>query len=221
MGTRRLFFAFWPQPAQQAALADAVRHAAESSGGQAVPVENLHVTLVFVGAVPESHLAQVESMGATVVQRVGPEPAVVVLDVLDYWEKPRVVCFTTEQAPSAQASRIADLLQGRLTAAGFTPDPRPWRPHVTLVRKASRGSSMSTADSLEWTFREFALVESQTTPAGSIYRCRSRFAWLVLGLLILAGSLGSTDARSWSHQAGHADDFGLAGEARSAELTTA
>jgi len=173
---RRLFFAFWPDPPQQAALAEATRRVVERSGGQGVPPENLHITLAFLGSVPESEIVRVETIAAKVAQDVSPGPALVALDVLDYWKKPRVVCLTTQQPANAQASRIADLLTERFTAAGFAPDPRPFRPHVTLARKASHGS-MDTLQPLLWTFREFSLIESQTGPSGSVYRCRARFTF--------------------------------------------
>jgi 2'-5' RNA ligase len=175
---RRLFFAFWPDPSQQAALAEATRGVVERSGGQRVPPENLHITLVFVGSVPESEIVRVESIAANVAQAVGPAPALVALDFLDYWKKPRVVCLTTQQSADAQASRIADLLTNRLTTAGFAPDIRPFRPHVTLARKASHGS-MDTLQPLLWTFREFSLIGSQTGPSGSVYSCRARFTFSV------------------------------------------
>jgi len=173
---RRLFFAFWPDPPQQAALAEATRRVVERSGGQGVPPENLHITLVFLGSVPESDIVRVESIAAKVAQDVSLAPALIALDVLDYWKKPRVVCLTTQQPANAQALRIADLLGERLATAGFAPDPQPFRPHVTLARKASRGS-MDTPQPLQWTFREFSLIESQTGPSGSVYRCRARFTF--------------------------------------------
>ena len=64
----RLFFAFWPEPFQQVALAEATRGVAERSGGQPVPPENLHVTLVFLGSVPESNIDRVESIATKVAQ---------------------------------------------------------------------------------------------------------------------------------------------------------
>lgn len=175
MRTHRLFFALWPDPAQQVALAEATRSAVERSGGQAVPPENLHITLVFVGSVPESDIERVEVIAAKVAADVGSEPALVALDALDYWKKPRIVCLTAAQAASAQSSRVAEILRERLTADGFAPDPKPFRPHVTLARKVSRGASMRELPPVLWSFREFALIESQTGPAGSVYRCRSRF----------------------------------------------
>lgn len=148
----------------------------ERCGGQGVPTENLHVTLVFLGSVPEHEIVRVERIAATVAQDVSPGPAMVALDMIDYWKKPRVLCVTTQQPADARASRITDLLTERLTTAGFAPDPRPFRPHVTLARKASR-SSLDTLQPILWTFREFSLIQSQTGPPGSVYHCRARFAF--------------------------------------------
>lgn len=174
MQTRRLFFALWPDPAQQAALAEATRGVVERSGGQAVPPDNLHITLVFVGSVPESEIDRIESIATNVAKDVGTEPALVALDTLEHWKKPRIVCLTTQQPANAQATRIAEVLGERLTAAGFAPDRKPFRPHVTLARKVSRGS-MQTLPPWRWSFGEFALIESHNGPAGSVYRCRARF----------------------------------------------
>jgi RNA 2',3'-cyclic 3'-phosphodiesterase len=206
METRRLFFALWPQPAQQAALVQATLGAIEWLGGTRVPPENLHITLVFVGSVPGADIARLQSIAGAVAADVGSGDVNVTLEALEYWKHPRVVCLTTGRSAVARASRIAELLRDRLTAAGFAPDPRPWRPHVTLARKVTPAGSMGTVQPVEWTFREFALVESQTGPTGSIYCCRSRFAWLIPLLVMLAVSLGSTAVRSASQQGGHADD---------------
>jgi len=175
MQTRRLFFALWPDPAQQAALAQATRGVVERSGGHAVPPENLHVTLVFVGSVPDPDINRIERIAAMVANDVGPEPALITLDTFEHWKKPRIVCLTSERLPSAQAARIAEMLAERLSAAGFAPDRKPWRPHVTVARKVLRGA-MQNPERWEWSFREFALIDSHTGPAGSVYRCRARFA---------------------------------------------
>ena len=192
---RRLFFAFWPTPPQQAALAEATRHVVERSGGQVVPPENLHITLVFLGSVPESDIVRVESMAAKVAQEVSPGPALIALDMLDYWKKPRVLCLTTQQPANAQALRNVDLLTERLTTAGFAIDLRPFRPHVTLARIASRGS-MDTLQPLLRTFRDFSLIVSQTGPSGAVYHCRARFTFSSVGPRETAKETGSTDARS-------------------------
>ena len=173
--SKRLFFALWPEPAQQATLAEAARNVVERSGGHAVPAENLHITLVFLGSVPEPDIDSVERIAEKVAGEVGQAPVSVALDVFEHWQKPRIICLTTQQPASAATSRIAELLLERLTAAGFSPDIRPFRPHVTVARKVSRGGTTSMLPPLRWAFDEFALVESQTGPAGAVYRCRRRF----------------------------------------------
>jgi 2'-5' RNA ligase len=175
MQTCRLFFALWPEPAQQVALSQATRHEVERSGGQAVPPQNFHITLVFIGSVPQSDVDRIVRIASRVAEEVGPEPAEISLDLFEHWKKPRIVCLTTQLPASDRASRIAELLRNGLTAAGLTPDPRPLRPHITLARKVSRGGTLEMIPPVHWTFREFALIESQTGPAGSVYRCRARF----------------------------------------------
>ncbi len=75
MQTCRLFFALWPEPAQQVALSQATRHEVERSGGQAVPPQNFHITLVFIGSVPQSDVDRIGSIASQVAEEVGPEPA--------------------------------------------------------------------------------------------------------------------------------------------------
>ncbi|MGH8481243.1 MAG: 2'-5' RNA ligase family protein, partial [Nevskiaceae bacterium] len=51
--TRRLFFALWPDPALQAAIATAARGVARQRaiGGREIPAERIHLTLLFLGDV--------------------------------------------------------------------------------------------------------------------------------------------------------------------------
>jgi 2'-5' RNA ligase len=54
---RRLFFALWPSDAVRARLAqEAQSHAGL---GRAIPVRNLHITLVFLGGVQEERVVEV------------------------------------------------------------------------------------------------------------------------------------------------------------------
>lgn len=73
----------------------------------------------------------------------------------------------SEGAPPAHA--LASALKCELTAAGFTPDPKPFRPHVTLARKVPPGTPDRAMQSVLWSCAEFALVESRTGPGGSSY----------------------------------------------------
>ena len=171
----RLFFALWPDPSMQRALAEAasstVQRALDSQHGvRPVPASNFHLTLVFVGSVPVSRLSAVEEAAARCVDAAGSQQVEVVLDAIEYWRKPQILCAMASTTPVA-ASRLAEALKQSLTADGFTPDLKQgFRAHATLARKVRH--SVSVAEEMKpqtWRFRAFALVESRTRPEGSEY----------------------------------------------------
>jgi 2'-5' RNA ligase len=178
-----LFFALWPNHALQAALADATRDVVFASGGRAVPPENFHVTLAFVGSVPESSVAKVEAVGDQVAAVAEQLPVQVTLDAIEYWRKAHVVCATAQaqrNAGAGLADTLATALQSRLTAGGFTPDLKSlwlvgrseiqeFLPHVTLVRKVVHPIHSIGIQPMLWSFSGFALVDSRTEPSGSVY----------------------------------------------------
>jgi RNA 2',3'-cyclic 3'-phosphodiesterase len=128
----RLFFALQPAPAQSVALVDAVAPLVKEFDGQAVPASNLHATLCFIGAVPEEKLAALRQAASQV---RGPR---IELDfnAIDFWEQPEILCATAEESVPARDLSVAIAEAAR--AAGFTPDTKPFRAHLTLARKVRR-----------------------------------------------------------------------------------
>lgn len=170
--TRRLYFALWPSEAERKALVHATRKIVRAAGGRRVPPENLHLTLAFLGSVPERRLPELQAAAERAAQAfraVGGVPLDVTLDRIEHWVKPQIVGATASVPPRA-ATELASLLRRELVAAGFTPDLKPFRAHVTLVRKVAR-RTMSDIEMppVTWSFAGFALVESRTAPSGSLY----------------------------------------------------
>ncbi len=166
--TRRLFFALWPRDADRVALARAMVPALAGVHGKPVPVENHHLTLAFLGSVPEERLADVRTIGQQVARRMPAGTRVdVELDRLEHWRKAEIVVAEAAAPPSAVA--LSQALKDALSSAGFAPDLKPFRAHVTLVRKVSRASPGLRMDSVRWSFDSLALVESKTVPSGSLY----------------------------------------------------
>jgi RNA 2',3'-cyclic 3'-phosphodiesterase len=185
-----LFFALWPDHALQTALADVTQDVVSASGGRAVPPENFHITLAFLGSVPEPSVAKVEAVGAQVAAETEQAGVQLTLDAIEYWKKAKVVCATA-RVPQNAGARFADtlstLLKSRLTAAGFTPDLRSlwsvgsrqiqeFRPHVTLARKATHPIHRTGIQPVFWTFTDFALVDSRTERNGSVYTVLQTFS---------------------------------------------
>jgi RNA 2',3'-cyclic 3'-phosphodiesterase len=176
MSPVRLFLALWPDAAMQAALADAaaslVREVcAASEGVRPVPTQNLHLTLAFLGSVPHVRVDAVKQVASRCAETVAwrPAPVELVFDTVEHWSKPQILCAVARDA-SLPAVRLAQALTGALTAERFSPDlTKPFRPHVTLARKAANPSRETTLAPVSWSFREFALVQSRTAPGGSLY----------------------------------------------------
>ncbi|HHB13073.1 MAG TPA: RNA 2',3'-cyclic phosphodiesterase, partial [Chromatiales bacterium] len=83
---RRLFFALWPPAAVRVRMARVGRRLPRRRG-RPVPMENLHLTLAFVGPVDEETARCLETAAAT----VQPEPFTLVLDEVGQFRGSRVV----------------------------------------------------------------------------------------------------------------------------------
>jgi 2'-5' RNA ligase len=174
-----LFFALWPQPSMQEALLTAAGAALESAAGARVmPCASLHLTLAFLGSVPAARLAALDAPAREAIEVSRPlaTPLVLSLDRLEHWRKAQLLCATAAQAPEA-ARQLSECLKERLVAAGFAPDLKPFRPHVTLARRVTHAGAVRTLAPVTWSFAEVTLIESRTQPGGSLYSTRA--TWLL------------------------------------------
>jgi 2'-5' RNA ligase len=179
--TRRLFFALWPDDEQRAALADATRKAVRHCGGRPVPAQNLHVTLAFLGSVPQERLTELDRIACQGAAAFAAAAPVLTFDRLAYWARPRLLCaLAGELAPApdtgaapdhepAGALQLSAALKQASVAAGFAPDLKPFRAHVTVARKVTHAPATEVLAAVEWCFTAFALVDSRTEPTGPVY----------------------------------------------------
>jgi RNA 2',3'-cyclic 3'-phosphodiesterase len=164
----RLFFALQPTLAQAEALVATVAPLVKELDGQPAPASNLHATLSFIGAVEEEKALALRAAALQVHGR----PLELDFDALDYWEKPGILCATAGDTESARDLSAA--LADAASAAGFTPDRKPFRAHLTLARKVRR----DVARNFEWPralapvimrCENFVLMQSRRGDAGSTY----------------------------------------------------
>lgn len=161
----------------QADMTQAIRKAARASGGRPLPPGNLHVTLAFLGSVAERRLPELAGIAHKAAETLGSSPAgaasagsplELVFDHLEHWRPAQLLCVSPAEPPAALAT-LARTLQSLLVANGFAPDLKPFRPHVTVVRKVMRPGRMGRMHPVVWRFTELALVESRTLPEGALY----------------------------------------------------
>jgi 2'-5' RNA ligase len=165
----RLFFALWPDVALQAQLHGLARERREAvrRQGRLVPAENLHLTLVFLGAVEAGQRVCLEEAAAG----VSVPPFTLVLDEFDCLQRRGLFWAGASHTPPA----LADLVQQLNAAAarcGSATDAasRPFKPHVTLARRLPRCPRAGPlAPPLAWTVSHFCLVRSDTRPKGAHY----------------------------------------------------
>ena len=171
---RRLFFALWPDEAQRTALADGVVKSVRHSGGRPVPVASVHVTLAFLGSVPERRLGELHSIAHGIAHDWPAQalPLHITFDRLAHWAKPQILCVLGSETLDAQpgsVSRLATALKDATAAAGFSPDLKPFRAHVTVARKVMHAPAVHALPALTWSFDAFALIASDTRSAGPVY----------------------------------------------------
>jgi 2'-5' RNA ligase len=166
----RLFFALQPSLEQNAALAAHVAPLIAQLQAQPVPAQNLHATLCFIGAIEPERLDALRAAAAGLRGR----PARLSFDALEYWEAPKILCATASRDLSA-ASELAIALGEAAVAAGFAPDIKPFRAHLTLARKVAAAQAATVPLPLPLvpptTLRaeKFSLMSSRREGTVSIY----------------------------------------------------
>lgn len=160
----RLFFAAWPTSDVQHALGEFARAAQRECGGRPVPAHNIHLTLVFVGAVARERMDGLEALAETI------EGPAVTLEVnrADYWRHNRIVWAGVKECPDV-LTELVKRLERTLVGAGFQLNQRPYVPHITLLRDAHRAPAQNRFVPVSWSISEFALVESVQLDNSQLY----------------------------------------------------
>jgi len=163
--TLRLFFALWPDPETQAAIADLAQFVATQSKGRAVAADNVHLTLAFLGAQPATGLAALRTLAAAICIR----PFELALDEIGCFRRAGIAWLGTSIAPPEIVGLHADLARN-LADAGITLDARPFSPHLTLARRVAVPVRRKLAQPIRWKISSFVLVASELDQDRPRYR---------------------------------------------------
>ena len=164
--TSRLFLALWPDEATRSALAQCRDAWAWDAHASPEPTERLHLTLHFLGAVPQPRLPElIDGL------RVPFSRFTLQLDRAGRRQMrwPNGIAVLTPKAVPQALLALHAALRVELERLDLAVETRGWRPHVTLARHASGSAAPAAQTSpVNWQVRGYALVESQSLTGGYV-----------------------------------------------------
>jgi 2'-5' RNA ligase len=131
-----------------------------------MPTENLHITLAFLGRVDAGQFDAIVAAA----RGVRAQRFMLHLSEPGYWTHNHVAWLGATNVPEELKTMVADL-RAALVRAGVGFDPKPFVPHVTLVRNARPPKEeWPTLNPVEWPVNGFTLVSSERDESGRYYR---------------------------------------------------
>jgi 2'-5' RNA ligase len=174
--------------ARELGKAQAELRAAWERAGEArvswVPIENVHLTLKFLGSIPApSTEAVAAALTGLAAGRKPPRARLRGLGAFPNPSRPSIIWAGLEDQGGGLAS-LASAVEARCEELGFPRERREWHPHVTLGRVRERGapgghpevviSPFATRDLGDVSFREIILYRSDLTSKGARYTSLAR-----------------------------------------------
>jgi RNA 2',3'-cyclic 3'-phosphodiesterase len=178
----RAFVAWNPAPVEAdalEALRDRVKQARDAPGHRWLAREQLHVTLRFLGEADGPRLAAIEAALRACASAFDPFEACVA--GWQYWpdrRSPRVLVLRIESRGAFE--RLGAAVESATQAAGFAPERRPFRAHLTLARIAGLSQPPPAFESpptaIPLAIDHLALMESTLGAGGARYTEHARHA---------------------------------------------
>ena len=160
----RVFFAIFPNKFVQKQLAHQAEILESTYGGRKVRTQNFHLTLLFLGDI-STH--RVEALQQTM-KNISAKKFELSLDKICYWKRNQIIYIQAKQF-STELLFLVDSLKIALSEAGFLFDKRSYRPHVTLIRKATHSTEINLNTPIKWHVNKWSLIQSKQTEHGVDY----------------------------------------------------
>lgn len=152
---------------------------------QWVKPDSIHLTLKFLGDIPEERVAEIKNaLTGAVARHVRFQAPAEGLGAFPDPRAPRVLWVGLVERDGA-LTRLAADVEAALVAIGFAPESKPFHPHLTLARIKERsrdvGRALSQGGLLaqeltpgSLTADAVCLMQSQLRPSGAVYNelCR-------------------------------------------------
>ena len=126
--------------------------------------ETLHLTLSYVGDIAEDRLADLVTIG----DKIHQKPFRFLINKIAYFEKSRVAWAGSKDVPD-ELMELQATIEGEVIHAKFPLDPRPFRPHITLIRNLPEPLNMMSTQEIMWPISAFSLVKVNQSGVGVPY----------------------------------------------------
>lgn len=176
----RLFIGLRPGATARAMISAGFAHLRPMPDVSWVPMENLHLTLAFLGEVDGQALPRLQRAIDTVGNRLQPVTLAYseVAGAFPNWRSPRVIWLGVNDADS-ELTRLHRRLWNELTPLGFQDENR-FHPHITLgrLKRQLTAANLEHLQQARWSEQkeqvaEITLFESILRPQGPLYRVLS------------------------------------------------
>lgn len=138
--------------------------------GRFMPRENHHVTLAFLGEIGEDGARR--ALAALDAACSDAAPVELRAEGLGHFGRPHDATLWLGLAPTPGLTALAETLRRELASSGLSFDEKPFRPHVTLARRARlpRGPLPPLAFPDAGTAGRVTLFKSTLGPDGAVYK---------------------------------------------------
>ena len=165
--SQRLFFALLPDAAVREQLLQ-LQKDLDQMGGRPVPVENLHLTLLFLGNVEAGKVDAVRDIAT----EISASRFDLVLDAVGGFRQNNArVLWAGPSEPPPELGALHQSLRRQVKRIALRVKKETYRPHVTLVRKADLREKLPEKPTwnIPWAVSRCALIASELRPSGSRY----------------------------------------------------
>ncbi len=158
------FFALWPDAGLAQALSGRIPLWRESFGGgirKTTAASDLHLTLVFMGALSDGERKEVLSIA----QGLAAQAFVLRLDRLGSFHRSKTLWLAPASVPPELSDLVAELRSRLETARIPVRGSGAFSPHLTLARLTEPPSGESRViEPIDWRVTDFGLARSQPGP---------------------------------------------------------
>lgn len=169
-----------PEPLQRAA-AEAVAPAAVGPAWRAVRASSLHLTLRFLGEVAEERRASLDEAWRSAASAAPGIPLRLHgAGAFPHERRARILWIgVDDRTGDGELASLAARVEAAARAHGFTPEERPFTPHITVARSGRSGPARVSVPSVgtlgEFIAMDLVLFRSELAPSGATYHEVERY----------------------------------------------